>query len=752
MNSLSKSFLLLFFNIIITSYSKKYTLNIEYLLSDDKEVFEVELYNRPKNPLFDFGEDIFYSGKIESMENFPVSKLVNYNETEFWEEKMNKKEKKEKKYEKKRTQNEKYKEKKMEKESPKEEEKEEKEKKIDEKNNDIKNQIDTDNSYEDFIEDPFFTFFYNAYDPFYKRLRYKNDNNNYYYKYDKNNIYNHDDNNNNYNKEHNNDSHNRYHNYNHNKYKNEDKYQYNNKQNQNEYNNQYKNYNNDKNNNNVHIIKELSDENGNTIKIIKIPKTNTYQTNYHYNTNNNNNYRNNYYNNHNRDPFSVLDDFDFNFDIDDPFKLIKSRLNDIYGIRFLSENNNRKKKISKFFSSQKHNLIFIPNNLYFDYIKYLPKSSIILIPRQYAKKLKNYEDYYIFTVDESIIIAFSKTLNNYYIVKLGQIFTDSNFVFTSVSLICFLCLIGSIIYSVISKTIDSYNILPIQKLSSKFPMFLCLINLLVYFSYICSYHETDSYYTIIKYICLFLYSLYKSIFLNLITLLLDGWMTLTFVEWAQKMNRTIPFLLYELITSMFFEIVGFYGILPYTKIQMYYFRNIFESIFISCMSLISLFRYYLPLRKKCKYLSIINSDFCSSYKLKKRKMITYIIFTLIYGVTSVYSNYFEFDIIYRYIQSDALHTVKQVLFESIFNFIFVIILLPMELPHLYTEETDLLSFGYFFTNLKEQDDILDINDKNIEEIKKEVENDENIPIVVVNPFYRSQNGFDELHTGKISIE
>ena len=75
----------------------------------------------------------------------------------------------------------------------------------------------------------------------------------------------------------------------------------------------------------------------------------------------------------------------------------------------------------------------------------------------------------------------------------------------------------------------------------------------------------------------------------------------------------------------------------------------------------------------------------------------------------------------------------------------------MELPYLFTEETDLLSFEYFLTNLNDQKDILDINDKNINEIKKEAEENENVPIIVVNPFYRAQNGFDELHTGKISV-
>ena len=133
-------------------------------------------------------------------------------------------------------------------------------------------------------------------------------------------------------------------------------------------------------------------------------------------------------------------------------------------------------------------------------------------------------------------------------------------------------------------------------------------------------------------------------------------------------------------------------------------------------------------------------------------MLSYIIFCLFYSFISIYSNYFEFSFIYKYIQNDNLHIIKQVIFESIFNFIFIIILLPMELPYLFLEETDLLSFGYYFTNLNDKTEILDINDKNVKDIKKEVEDDGDIPIIVVNPFFNAKNGFEEIHTGKVSSD
>ena len=752
MKFISILFLLLFSQTIFLSFAQpKYNLYFEYLLSDEKEIFEIELYNKPQNNLLDFGEDIFYSGQIESIDKYPIAKLINFNKTEFMMEQKKKEE--EFFFGKKKGKNEGNERKRMEKKE----------------NYQSENKKIQENE-ESLFEDPFFRFFYNDYDPFENLKRYKNTEHNNYYDYDiskrnnnqnknhyysnKYNIDNNYNNNNNYNsKDSNYFNHNNNYNYNNKRnhyYNNNNKdynYYYNKNKNNEKYNNQF-------NNNNIQII---HDGNGHTIKIIKFPKSNTFQKNNDYNNNNynynNNNYDNNNNNKNNRiynkDPFSVFDEFDF----DDPFKFLESTLNNIYGIRILSENNKNKLN-SKLFSTQKHHLLFIPNKSYFDYIKYLPKSTILLIPKQYAKQIPNYEDFYIFTVEEklSLISSMSKTENHYHQVKIGQNFNDSNFIFISISVTIFLCLIGSIIYSVLLKNTDSIDILPVQRLVSKFPIFLGFLNLLIYFSYVFSYQESDGFYIIMKYVFLFLNSIFRSIFLSVLTLLLNGWMTLSFIGWAEKLNRVLSFLIYELISSIFFEIIGFYDILPYNKLQLYYFRNIFENIIIASISFISIFKYYYPLNQKCKYLSLINSDFNEAYQLKKRKMLSFTIFGLFYAFISIYSNYFEFSLISKYIQNDILHIIKQIIFESIFNFILIIILLPMELPNLFTEETDLLSFGYFFTNLNEKNEILDINDENIKDIKKEAQENEDFPIVIVNPFYNSKNGFDELHTGKLSME
>ena len=92
-----KAIIILFiiFNVFNFSISKKldYRLVFEYLYSDEKDIFEIELYNKPKTSSLDFGEEIFYSGTIGKIENFPINKLVNFTKEDFNKNKNKEKEK-----------------------------------------------------------------------------------------------------------------------------------------------------------------------------------------------------------------------------------------------------------------------------------------------------------------------------------------------------------------------------------------------------------------------------------------------------------------------------------------------------------------------------------------------------------------------------------------------------------------------------------------------------------------------------------
>ena len=695
-----KSLIILFivFNSFNLFFSEKldYQIVFEYLYSDEKDIFDLELYNRPKTASLDFGDDIFYSGTIEKIENFPVSKLVNFSKEDFYKSNKNEEKGKIKKEE-----IQQQKEEKINKEEKKQNEekikdntyKEEKEKII--KENKSKNKEESRNDL-DIFDNLFF-------DESLIRKIFDNDFNNYI-KF----IYN--------------------------QYlQNQKRYEENKNQQTNQYQSQ-KPY--------VQIIYPNSNnKNYPIIRIIKYPNNVRYRTT---------SLTNNDYNPYEFYDEKSGDDFDM-------FKLIESELNNMYGIRFLTEQENPEKKISKqkMYLPDNHNIVYISNKLYFDYIKYLPKSTIIITQRQLAKELTNYQDYYVFTINDGISFSSSltKSEGNYYKIKIGQNFKDSTLILISLSISVFICIIGSVIYCFLLRRYNEGDILPVQNLISKFPQYLCLLNILMYFCFISTYNESDGYFIIIKFMCLFLYSLFKSIFICILMLLLSGWMTLTFIDWAKKLNKAIPIIFFEIFTSIIFELISFYDVVPYNKMQLYYFRDMIENLIIISLALFSINKYYIPLNNKCKYLSLINSDFNDAYNLKKKKMISFSIFGIFYGLVSLFTDYFEFDYINKYLQNNTLHVIREMIFISVFNFVLLIMLLPKELPYLFLEETDLVKFEYLLTDLKE-DSILDINNKEIKSIKKQIENNEKVEFILVNPFFGNKNlneEFDELHLGNTSL-
>ena len=276
---------------------------------------------------------------------------------------------------------------------------------------------------------------------------------------------------------------------------------------------------------------------------------------------------------------------------------------------------------------------------------------------------------------------------------------------------------------------------------------------MMYFSFICSYNDSDGYFMVIKFVSMFLYSLFKSIFICILILLLSGWMTLSFIGWAKKLNTVIPIICFEIVTSVAFEIIGFYDVIAYNKMQLYYFRDILENIIIIGFSLFSINKYYIPLNNKCKYLSLINSDFNDSYNLKKKKMKLFSIFGIMYGLISIFADYLEFGLINKYLQNNNLHVIREIIFISIFNLVLLLLLLPKELPYLFTEETDLVKCEYLLGDLKEKS-ILDINNSQLKTIKKQLEKNENVQVILVNPFFGNKEQFDEfegLHIGNATL-
>ena len=135
-------------------------------------------------------------------------------------------------------------------------------------------------------------------------------------------------------------------------------------------------------------------------------------------------------------------------------------------------------------------------------------------------------------------------------------------------------------------------------------------------------------------------------------------------------------------------------------------------------------------------------------------MISFSIFAIIYGISLILSDYLEFDYIYKYLQNNTLHVIREIIFMSLFNLVLMLLLLPKELPYLFTEETDLKKCEYLLSDLN-QKNILEVNDREIKNIKTQLDKKENVQIILVNPFFgnKSQNDkFEQLHLGNATSD
>ena len=127
---------------------------------------------------------------------------------------------------------------------------------------------------------------------------------------------------------------------------------------------------------------------------------------------------------------------------------------------------------------------------------------------------------------------------------------------------------------------------------------------------------------------------------------------------------------------------------------------------------------------------------------------------IIYGISLILSDYLEFDYIYKYLQNNTLHVIREIIFMSLFNFVLMLLLLPRELPYLFTEETDLKKCEYLLSDLN-QKNILEVNDREIKNIKKQLDKKDNVQIILVNPFFGNKNQndkFEQLHLGNATSD
>jgi hypothetical protein len=419
---------------------------------------------------------------------------------------------------------------------------------------------------------------------------------------------------------------------------------------------------------------------------------------------------------------------------------------------------NEKEKIYKI-KDGNHPLISISVKKYINNISLFPTETIFVIEERLKKYIKNeYNNYTLFAIYEYEYWDFLENEDNYYLTIGKKLDNSTNNIL--LFLIVFSLIInisGSIIIKIILKRTDIENILPIHYLITSCLFILFLTNVVIGIAFLL--YEDKSYYFFTEYMTFFLYSSYKSMLYTTIFIVLLGYGTLIFFDWAEKFkNLNKKILLYDLTFSIIIN-VSIYFINISSKLNLFYIKNLSEHISLLSFIIYCTFKKLIPLVRQLDYEKKIRSDLVESIRFKLKRFLLTTILMATYCIFFMISPLIEYKYTYSYLDNYIIHLILQIFYETIFFFCLFIIYYPKNLPDHYFEDVVftyqaivvfLAKIGGKQNNNKKNDKKLNISNLKLIMLEK-FSKKRNQPIVLINPFASLKNDilFKELHVGLV---
>ena len=404
-------------------------------------------------------------------------------------------------------------------------------------------------------------------------------------------------------------------------------------------------------------------------------------------------------------------------------------------------------------------LVYILNSIYINYIKYFPKSTKFIIPKEYSSYTKEFQKNYIIFTSEDINLEFTNyaqyiTKDKYFYIKIGKkldTLMEKN-LYLLLFLNTFICLMISIIIRKKIKKLEIENRLPIYFLILSASDLLFILNFSNDLSFL--FFRNKNYFFITESMTLCMYSFYKSILYSSLFFILFGWSIISFYGIGEKfktVNKRI--LLYDLIFT-FLIFLSLYFFYFTSKINFFYIKNITEHLSLLIYTIYCIIKKVLPLINQFTYEQSIRSDLVKCIKFKLIKLSLACITIIAYTSLFLNTPFLDKKYIYKYIDNFSIHFVFQLFYENLFLIFLAIVFYPTKLPENYFDE---VVFNYkkkvfLFANISEKEDKtnkgLNISNLTFEKLKK-ISKKDNYPIVLLNPFTYSKKllSFNEVHIG-----
>ena len=261
--------------------------------------------------------------------------------------------------------------------------------------------------------------------------------------------------------------------------------------------------------------------------------------------------------------------------------------------------------------------------------------------------------------------------------------------------------------------------------------------------------------TIIIYYCLFsyiIYSIYKSYLIINLILLLEGFSIIHFNNSQKRFNNyLLYFYLFDLILSFISEYIVYF--IP--SLDNFYLFQI-KSMIEHCVFLVIIFIFfkkkYIHLLKQYLFEKRLGTVLAISYKIKNNIYIKIMIFSIIYCIAFIIlpfivKNYIKID---EDVETFHINYFITICLELVFNLALAIILFPRDLTLFYFLPTifDYNTFKMEAKIKKDNEEQLNISNITHKLLKEECQ-DKEYPLVLINPFCKTNDVFNNLHVGLI---
>ena len=427
------------------------------------------------------------------------------------------------------------------------------------------------------------------------------------------------------------------------------------------------------------------------------------------------------------------------------------------------DNSNTKAEKIEAIKEKRCPLVLMFDECLFEYIKYFSTDTIFVIDQKCFKKeiyIENYSDYTIFTIENRDLIYSTKILmeeNNIYYIKIGKQMEEHTKIFFYIMIIIsaitsiFLCFIMNRVL----KNMDEENILLVNFLIIHLSDLLFMANVGSAISFFL-FMGKEALDFLSEYIIVFLLALYKGCFYTTGIILLQGWMTTTFINLGDKFKKYYKrILIYELIISLLLQL-SVYFVNISSKLNFLYIKTGIEEIAFLSFIIYCIINKMVPLYKQLDFEQRIRSDLVECLEFKYRRFFKIFLIFGIHCIWTIINPLIEKNIIYSYLNNYHLHFLFKIFYEGMFCLGLNIIFIPRKLPRYFYDEIIYNYKGLVFlvADVYEEDDEENHNKKlNISKLSfkdlKKVSKKTNFPIILLNPFASSKDQLliNDIHLG-----